>query len=71
MTPAELRARVARMADDLASDMRWYDKQMSDKSLADSVWHRTDGKAIATTTVLGRLSAILSEYDASARGDRT
>jgi len=69
VTPAELRARVARMADDLASDMRWYDKQMSDKSLADSVWHRTDGKAIATTTVLGRLSAILSEYDASARGD--
>ena len=72
MTPAELRARVANLRNDLYREADHADREArryvaaGDQPNAGEAY----GRWRACESVKRRLNALLSEYDASARGDK-
>ena len=70
MTPAELRARVADVIERCDTDIEFLRKRMSDDRHG-QMHNRMQGRISGIASVSTGLRLLLSEYDASARGDRT
>lgn len=71
MTPAELRARVADLRDDVQREANDADREARRYADAEDYGNAAEaiGRCRACTSLVRWLSALLSEYDASARGD--